>query len=230
MAGKAPAAKRPLIGTLSEKGLHEDIKDYLMEPGDRLEMPLEGYVIDIYRDGLLIEVQTGNFGAIRRKLSHLLGYYPVHLVHPIFIEKIIVREDARGRELSRKRSPKSGRPIDLFWELVYIRDLAMHPNLTFEILMTREEEMRRQDPKRRKWNGWYVHDRRLVEVVERIPLASQADFRRLLPGELPMPFTNRDLAGELGCSERQAGAITYTLRRMGVLREVGKRGRALLYV
>jgi hypothetical protein len=154
----------------------------------------------------------------------------VHLVHPIFIEKIIVREDARGRELSRKRSPKSGRPIDLFWELVYIRDLAMHPNLTFEILMTREEEMRRQDPKRRKWNGWYVHDRRLVEVVERIPLASQADFRRLLPGELPMPFTNRDLAGELGCSERQAGAITYTLRRMGVLREVGKRGRALLYV
>ena len=170
------------------------------------------------------------FGAMRKKLSYLLGYYPVHLVHPIAVEKIIIRQDSHGRETARRRSPKVGGAIDIFPELVYIRDLVMHPNLTFEILMTREEEHRRQDPKRRKWNGWYVHDRRLVEVVERITLASIADFRKLLPADLPVPFTNRELADILGCRTRQTGDITYTMRRMGALREVGKRGNAILYV
>ncbi|MDD4307565.1 MAG: hypothetical protein PHU53_02010 [Thermoplasmata archaeon] len=222
--------KKPIIGTLSEKGLHADIKDFLMQPGDAIERPVDGFVADIFRNGQIIEIQTGNFGAIRRKLSHLLENYPVHLVHPIAIERTVIRQDALGREINRRKSPKTGRPIDLFGELVYIRDIAMHPNLTFEILMTREEVIRRQDPKRRRWNGWYVYDRRLVEVVDRIVLASYRDFRRLLPDELPLPFTNLELAEILGCKARQAGEITYTMRRMGMLREVGKRGRSILYV
>ena len=85
----------------------------------------------------------------------------------------------RARSLARK-SPKKRRPIDIFKELVYIRDLIMHPNLTFEILMTREEVFRRQDPKRKRWKGWYVYDRGLVEVVERITLGSFRDFKNLL--------------------------------------------------
>ncbi len=221
--------KSPIIGTLSEKGLHADIKDFLKEPGDMIEEPVEGFVADIIRGHQIIEIQTQNFGAMKRKLSHLLGYYPVHLVHPIALERVIIWEDREGKELRRRISPKKGRPIDLFRELVYIRDLVMHPNLTFEILLTREEVIRRQDPKRKKWKGWYVYDRRLVEVVERIPLGSYSQFRRLLPEDLKIPFTNKELAAELGCKPRLASAITYTMRRMGVIREVGKRGNAVLY-
>lgn len=222
--------KKPTIGTLSEKGLHADLKDFLVEPGDEIEKPIEGFVADIFRDGLIIEIQTQNFGAMRKKLSHLLEYYPVHLVHPIAVERTIIRQDMKGREVNRRKSPKIGRPIDIFEELVYIRDLVMHPNLTFEILMTREEAIRRQDPKRRRWNGWYVHDRRLVEVVDRIPLASHRDFMKLLPDDLDVPFTNSELARKLGCRHRHAGNITYTMRRMGMLREVGKRGNSILYM
>ena len=222
--------KDPTIGTLSEKGLHADLKDFLVQPGDKIEKPIEGFVADIFRDGQIIEIQTRNFGAMRKKLTHLLGYYPVHLVHPIAVEKIIIREDENGRELNRKKSPKSGRATNIFDELVYIRELVMHPNLTFEILMTREEEHRRQDPKRRRWNGWYVHDRRLVEVVERIPLASYSDFKKLLPTDLPFPFTTRELAEAMGITMRKAGAITFTMKRMGAIREVGKRGNSFLYV
>ncbi len=222
--------KSPTIGTLSEKGLHADIKDFLVLPGDIIEKSVDGFVADIFRDGLIIEIQTQNFGAIRRKLSHLLGYYPVHLVHPIAVERFIIRQDPGGREINRRRSPKVGRAIDIFEELVYIRDLVMHPNLTFEILMTREEVIRRQDPKRRRWNGWFVYDKRLVEVVDRIVLASYRDFRGLLPEDLDFPFTNRELGQKLGCTHRHAGYMTYTLRRMGILREVGKRGNSILYM
>jgi len=193
-------------------------------------MPVDGFVADIFRDGEIIEIQTQNFGAMRKKLTHLLGYYPVHLVHPIYVEKMIVRQDPDGREINRKKSPKKGKPIDIFEELVYIRELVMHPNLTFEILMTREEEIRRQDPKRRKWNGWYVYDRRLVEVVDRIVLASYRDFKALLPADLPVPFTNKELGEILGCSHHQANSITYTMKRMGALQQVGKRGNAILFM
>ncbi|MCK5309581.1 MAG: hypothetical protein KAJ64_02950 [Thermoplasmata archaeon] len=222
--------KSPIIGTLSEKGLHADLKDYLVQPGDKIECPVDGFVADILRDGLVIEIQTQNFGAMRKKLTHLLGYYPVHLVHPIAVERMILWQDSEGKQIKKRKSPKKGRPIDIFKELVYIRDLVMHPNLTFEILMTREEVIRRQDPKRKKWNGWYVYDRRLVEVVESITLSSYANFKRLLPDDLPMPFTNKELAEALKCPSRHAGDITYTLRRMGVVREVGKRRNAILYL
>lgn len=221
--------KSPIIGTLSEKGLHADIKDFLARPGDRIEYPVEGFVADILRDDRIIEIQTRNFGAMRKKLAHLLGYYPVHLVHPIAVERMILWQDSDGRQIKKRKSPKKGRAIDIFRELVYIRDLIMHPNLTFEILMTREEVIRRQDPNRRKWNGWYVHDRRLVEVVDRIELGSYQDFRRLLPENLDIPFTNKELAAKLECSYRQAVAITYTMKRMGMLRVVGKRGNTILY-
>ena len=222
--------KSPIIGTLSEKGLHADIKDFLVQPGDKIECPVDGFVADILRDDLLIEIQTQNFGAMRKKLTHLLGYYPVHLVHPIAVERIIIWQDAEGKVIKKRKSPKKGRAINIFEELVYIRDLVMHPNLTFEILMTREEVIRRQDPKRKKWKGWYVYDRGLVEVVDRIVLGSFKDFKNLLPDDLPTPFTNKELAEMLECTTRHAGSITYTLRRMGVIREVGKRGNAILYL
>ena len=222
--------KSPIIGTLSEKGLHADLKDYLVQPGDKIECPVDGFVADILRDGLVIEIQTQNFGAMRKKLTHLLGYYPVHLVHPIAVERIIIWQDKRGKEIKRRKSPKKGRAINIFEELVYIRDMVMHPNLTFEILMTRELVIRRQDPKRRKWRGWYVYDRRLVEVVDRIVLGSYNDFKNLLPEDLEIPFTNKELAQKLGCTLKHAGTITYTMRRMGIIRKVGKRGNAILYL
>jgi hypothetical protein len=67
-------------------------------------------------------------------------------------------------------------------------------------------------------------------VLDRITLASMGDFRRLLPEGLETPFTNRELASRLGCGMRDAGAITYSMRRMGVILEVGKRGNAILYM
>lgn len=222
--------KSPQIGTLSEKSLHADIKDFLVEPGDEIERPVEGFVADIFRDGQVIEIQTQNIGAMRKKLTHLLGYYPVHLVHPIAIERILIWQDYDGKEIKRKKSPKKGRAIDIFEELIYIRELVMHPNLTFEILMTREEVIRRQDPKRRRWKGWYVYDRRLVEVVDRIVLGSFRDFKNLLPDDLDAPFTNKELALRLGCTHHHAGTITSTMKRMGIIREVGKRGNSILFM
>ena len=91
------------IGTLNEGSLHAALKDHYARPGDRFEQPLDGFVIDIRRDDLLIEIQTGSFAAMGTKLDHLLTEHRMLLVHPIAAETYLERPGAEPR-----RSPKKG--------------------------------------------------------------------------------------------------------------------------
>lgn len=218
------------IGTLAEKSLHASLKAWYTQSGDRLEVSVDNFVIDIVRGDLLIEIQTGNFSALKGKLARLLDHHSVHLVHPISQEKWIVRQTAAGKTLSRRRSPKHGRVVDVFRQLVYLPHLLSHPNLSLEVLLTHEEEILRDDG-RGSWRRkrWSLHDRRLLDVVAGTKFSSPADFWAVLPATLPQLFTNADLATALRCRPPLAQKITYTLRRMGGLRLTGKRGKALLY-
>ena len=90
------------IGTLQEKSLHAAVKDWYASPGDRLEHAVDGYVVDIVRDETtLIEIQTGGFAPLKRKLRELTVDYTVRLVHPIAAMKWIVRVAADGGEGNR---------------------------------------------------------------------------------------------------------------------------------
>ena len=223
------------IGTLREKSLHAALKRHYARPGDEIEALLDGYCIDIRRGTgkrmQLIEIQTGNFSHIKPKLTKLLPKYRMTLVHPIAAEKWIVRYDTDGVLLSRRRSPKRGQLEDLFSELVSLPDLALHPNLKIEIVLTHEEEIQREDGKgswRRK--GRSIYDRKLLEVVSVAKFAKAADWLALLPKTLPAAFTNVDLTRALGRPPYVAQKMTYCLCRMGMLDKVGKRGRATVFV
>jgi hypothetical protein len=220
----------PLIGTLGEKSLHAALKRWCAQPGDRFEVQVDDFVIDIVRGEVLVEIQTRNFSAMRRKLERLLPRHPVRLIHPIAREKWIVRETGDGRFLKRRKSPKRGRVEDVFRELVRIPDLLANPNLTLEVLFTQEEEIWRDDGKgswRRK--RWSIHDRRLLAVVDNAIFVNPTDYLSLLPPDLPQPFTNRDLATVLKLRLNLAQKMSYTLRKAGWLEVAGKRGNALLF-
>ena len=78
------------IGILNEKPLHAALKEWYARPGDQFEVSIDGYVVDIVRDALLIEIQTGNFSSIKRKVHALAALHPLRLVFPIAREKWIV--------------------------------------------------------------------------------------------------------------------------------------------
>jgi len=78
------------ININNEKSLHSSIKEWYAVPGDRLEVKVDKYIIDLVREDSLIEIQTRNFSAIGKKLRDLVKYNKVMLVHPIAIEKYIV--------------------------------------------------------------------------------------------------------------------------------------------
>lgn len=218
----------PGIGRLAERSLHAALKERLALPGDRLEAALDGYVIDILRDDLLIEIQTRHLYALRRKLTRLLAANRVRLVHPIAAEKWILRVDADDRRVSRRKSPKRGQTLDVFRELVRVPDLLAHPNFSLEVVLIREEEVWRDDGQgswRRK--GWSRADRRLLDIITARTFVVPADYLALLPEDLPQPFTNRELAEAAGCTPALAQKVTYTLRGLDLIRLEGKRGRAL---
>lgn len=221
---------RPHVGTLRERHLHAALKRWYAEADDGIEVPVDGFVIDLVRDGVLIEIQTSGFSSMKRKLATLLDGHAVRLVYPIPTEKWIVRLDEQGRVASRRRSPKHGAAIDLFAELVSFPELVAHTDLTLEILLIREEEVRRFDGSR-AWRrkGWVVEERRLLDVVDRLVVDSPPALAALLPDDLPVDFSTADLAIALGRRRQLAQQMAYCLRRLGLIEMVGKNGNAVVY-
>jgi hypothetical protein len=219
----------PGIGQLAERSLHAALKEHLRQPGDELEVRLGRYVIDIVRGDLLIEIQTRHLYALRPKLRRLLDEgRRIHLVHPLPAERWIVREDAAGRTRSRRKSPKRAAVHDIFGELVRIPDLAVHPNLTLEALLIREEQVWRDDGQGSWRRGrWSLVDRRLLGVEASCVFREPREYLALLP-PVTEPFTNAELAKARGWNLHLAGKATYALRAMGLL-TAEKRGRANVF-
>ena len=216
----------PHIGVLRERSLHAAVKSWYARPQDRLETRVDGYVVDIERDDdLLVEIQTRSFAPLKAKLRRLTERRRVRLVHPIAAEKWILRVDASGERLGRRKSPKRGRLEDVFHELVSIPDLPARPAFALEVLLIQEEEVRCCDG-RGSWRHpeWRRTDRRLLKVVRRCDLATPARLLALLPSpeDLPRPFTNRGLAEAAGLSPTLAARMTYCLRAVDGLAVVGR--------
>jgi hypothetical protein len=217
------------IGVLNEKPLHASLKQWYARPGDRFETPVGGFVVDIVRDDLLIEIQTGNFASIKSKLTQLVQSHQVRLIYPIVQERWFVQPAPRGAGgMIRRKSPRRGRLEDLFRQLVSIPHLLSNGNFSLEVLMIREEQERRFERKRRwRSRGWAIESRRLLDVVDR-RLFQSADWRAFLPDGLES-FTTADLATAMKTRRDLAQKIAYCLNRSGVIELVGKRGRANLY-
>ncbi len=74
----------------------------------KLEWELDGYVIDILRGGdRCIEIQTRSLAKMKPKLTALLDKYPVRVIHPIAQERHVIRIDADGVIVSRRKSPET---------------------------------------------------------------------------------------------------------------------------
>ena len=220
------------LSTYREGSLHAALKALYARPGDRVEESVDGYVVDVVRDDELVEIQTASFSSAARKLRRLVESHRVVLVHPIATERWLVRVDADGVVTHRRRSPKRGLPIDLFHELVAFPELVAHANFRIELVLIREEELRGPVPDGARFRyprEWWRLDRRLLEVIETIRVDSPADLLRLLPADLPSPFTSTDIAMASRRTKHLAMRAAYCLQRAGSTRCTGRRGRAQVY-
>jgi len=215
---------------MTEYSLHSEIKEWYRGSGDDVEVKVEDFIVDVLRGKLLIEIQTQNFSAIKKKLAKLLLNNQVRLVYPIAKLKWIGHTSTSGEFVRRRKSPKEGKVIDVFHELVHIPSLVGNKNFSLEVLLIEEEEVRCSDGEgswRRK--GVSVKDRKMLNVFDRIVFRDIHDFLEFLPKDLNGNFTNKVLASKRGIPIRLAQKITYCLRKMGAIAVVGKKRNELLF-
>ena len=131
------------IGTYGERALHAALKR-LVEPDEaRHEQPYRGCIVDVLGDGCVYEVQTRAFERLRGKLARLLPDTPVTLVYPAVRSKWLVWVDPETGEATKKRrSPKTGAPLEVCYELYKLSPLLPHPNLTLWVVPVDVEEYR----------------------------------------------------------------------------------------
>lgn len=227
------AAAAPHIGTLNEGALHAQLKEWLREPDDLVETAVGGHVIDVARPGpegpLLIEIQTGGFSPLRRKLAALTAEHRVRIVFPVALTRRVVKVDDVGEVLSARRSPQRGRVEDVFARLVSLPGALADPRIEIEVVLTHQDEVRvHREGKAWRRHGWVVLGRSLASVEGSVRIDSVADAVALLP-PLDEPFATAELARAAGIDRRLAQQAVYCLREAGGLELAGKRGNALLY-
>ncbi|MFX0024339.1 MAG: hypothetical protein ACFE9S_18620 [Candidatus Hermodarchaeota archaeon] len=219
------------IGKLNETTFHTDLIWLYSESNDQLEKKVGNYIVDIVRDDLLIEIQTKNFSNIRSKIETLMQKNKVKLVHPIIQDKWIINLDTQLNKIIRRRlSPLHCSYINVFEELIRIPKMISHPNFSIEILLVQIEEIREKSDRgswRRK--GWTIYDKKLFRVIESKKFHNPIDFLYFIPRNISIPFTNKELAEKLKKPLRLAQKVSYCLRKMDMLKIVGKNGNALLF-
>jgi 8-oxo-dGTP pyrophosphatase MutT (NUDIX family)/predicted transcriptional regulator len=219
-----------MINTQNESSLHFQLKNWYKQTGDELEKEVDGYIIDLVRNDRLIEIQTANFASLKKKLRKLIFSHKITLVYPVAQTKWILQLDAEHQLVSRRRSPRRGRPVDIFYELVSLPQLITHPNFSLEILLCEIEEIRIDDGKgsyRRQ--GKSIADRKLLQVNEQLRFDNAVQILEMFLSDLPEPISSRSLAKEFKISRSSAQKMAYALRKMGVIRQIGKRGGTYLY-
>lgn len=219
------------IGTLSEKTLHIILKNYYQPDMDKQEIPVEGYVADIFTGTEIIEIQTGQFNRMREKLKAFLPLYPVTIVYPISNERFLRWIDVETGEISKgRKSPKKENPYLIFPELYKIKTFLKNPNLRIKIAVLDMEEYK-------LLNGWGEQKKNNASKFDRIPLRlvreydveRVEDYLQFLPIDLPEQFTVKELAKKVKCTERQASVTMNILYEMEVVTRVGKKGNAYVY-
>lgn len=218
-----------------ETSLHQRMKRMYADDESQVEQKLGRYVIDVLRDHEVVEIQFSSLAAINRKVQSLLRTHRVRVVKPLVVNKQLIRCAGKGqRVVSRRRSPKRGSLLDIFDELIYFTRVFPHRNLVVEVPLIHIEEWSYPTPpskkrKRRPPKKYTVEDQRLVEVVETHEFQSPADLAKLLPADLPQPFDTAQLAVGLDTQRWIAQKIAYCLRHMQAIKDVGKKGNAILY-
>jgi len=216
-----------------ETSLHKQLKSLYGGPRAEFEVPVGKYRVDVVAGGRLVEIQHGPLWAIRDKVRHLLREHRVTVVKPIVVRKrLIKRAKKGGKVVERRYSPKRGRPVDLFDDLVHFTRVFPHRRLTLEVALVEIEEWRYPGHgRRRRWreDDHQVEDQKLIEVRGTRRFRTGRDLAGLIGCRLPDPFHTGHLAESLDVPRWMAQRVAYCLRESGTTQPVGKRGNAWLY-
>ena len=234
------------IGTYSEKRLHKTLKNFFCPDTECHEVRIRpdgsiggtgesgkgGYIADIFRDGEIIEIQTGSFYSLKSKLGFYLEKtdFKITVVHPIAAVKHLSWIDTEdGSIKSRRLSPKKGSVIDALPELYWVWNMLDSDRLKFCFPLLDVDEYRLLD-------GWSRDKKRGSNRFERIPnelidivYIDGGGAAELFPNGLPEEFTRSEFSKLTKFKGRKLYNVITLFCNLGLIEKGEKKGRSFVY-
>ena len=222
---QAAVRSRAGIGTLGEKSVHAVLKAAYEPHCENQEVPVGGYVADIVGEDGIIEVQTRALWRLKEKLAAFLEVCSVTVVHPVYAAEWISRTDPDTGEVTRRKSPRRGRPSDVLAELYALRKFLGNPRFRLRVVALETERYDIGRARGRK------------QRLDRVPLAflgewafgRPEDYRQLLPEGLAETFTAAEFGKVLRQRVDEARKSLAVLELLGLAERAGKQERRVLY-
>ncbi|MCL2265077.1 MAG: hypothetical protein FWC22_03445 [Treponema sp.] len=220
------------IGTRNESSLHKKLKFQYTGAGGKSEVDVGEYVADgVRKDGEYIEVQTGNFAPLKKKVKEFASLGKVRIIHPIAVMRNIEVYDTKDKLLYKRKSPVHGSLWNLFEALLHAPELPLLKGVTIEAVLADITEKRVKDGKgswRRK--GISIKDKELSAFHESVIFSKPKDYLRFIPFKKGEEFTAASLAKEANIEKWTAGKVLYVLTKLKVVKRIGKKRNAWVYV
>lgn len=220
------------IGTLSEKSIHSEIKNYLEPNKEYQEVKVGNYIADIKRYNEIFEVQTQQFKNLISKLNYYIkNGYDITVVYPLVQEKYINWIDPISTEIVERRKSSYKKYIqDIFKELYWIKDYIANEQIKLKIITLTAEEYKYLDGygQNNKYKATKI-DKVPSKIINEINIQSVNDFKIFLPDTLPKEFTSKDFQKYTRSRSKYLGSGLKILREIGVIKVVRKQGNAYVY-
>jgi hypothetical protein len=223
--------KSSKIGIFNESSLHRTLKFNYTGTGGKTEVEVNGFVADgIKKNGEYIEVQTGSFAPLPKKLKEFVKYGKVRIIHPIALIKKIEVYSTDGKLLYRRKSPVKGSKWNIFNALIHAPQVPLIRGVTVEIVMVDITERRIKDGKgSRRRKGISLNDRELISWHESIIFKKPADYLQFIPFKKNEKFTSSLLSEQAGIDKWTAQKALYVLTKLKIVKRNGKKGNSWVY-
>ena len=219
------------IGKSNESSLHRTLKFHYAGPCGKTEVDTGEYLADVVRkDGEYVEIQTGSFAPLKKKVKEFASNGRVRIVHPVAVTKKIETYDSDGSFLYSRKSPLKGSLWNIFEALLHAPQLPLIRGVAVEVVLADITEKRVRDGKgARRRKGVSIKDRELSLWHESVLLEKPSDYLRFVPFKKNEEFTVSELAQREEIDKQTAGKALYVLTKMKIVKKTGKKGSAWLY-
>lgn len=222
------------FGTLAEKRLHAVIKKYLCDDESFHEVGVEGarFVSDIRQGNEIVEVQTGSFYPMKKKIAYYMEHTDctVTVVHPIAKLRWMSWVEPGSMEIAPRRRVAGERAEQLLPELYCLSEHLGNPRLRFRLMLLEVHDFRLLNGRSRdRKRGSKLYERLPLSLLEELDFNEPSDFSIFLPESLPTHFTVKELSRHTGLRGRDAYSAARVLLALGLTVEAPPVGRAMAF-
>ena len=218
-----------MIETLNENKLHNQLKNLFCRDGAQLECKVGSFVCDVvFPNGKIIEIQTGHFANMVKKLNVLTKENIVEIVYPISIDTYVRTLDIDGTEKRIRKSPIHGCLFQLCRELSKLTHLLHNSALNLRVVYIKSLTTKIDDKKSKsRYKNPRIIEKELIEIIGEKYYENLFEAVLEMLSLLPETFCREDIAKS--GYKKHSSYVIWFFKKLNLIEESGKTKNKKIY-